>query len=185
MGTSSAEIAKSPVETLRTSILTLSDVMRPWSMAINQRGEVIVAESGGHCVSVFSPSGEKLRTFGSRGSGQGQLRSPCGVTVDDEGNILVTDGGNHRIQKFTPESQFLSKVGAIGKGPLQFVYPSDIIFNAANKKVYVTDSDNNRVQILNPDLTFSSSFGKPGSGKGQFDYPRWHCLRQYWKGVCG
>ena len=164
--------AKSPVETLRTSILTLSDVMRPWSMAINQRGEVIVAESGGHCVSVFSPSGEKLRTFGSRGSGQGQLRSPCGVTVDDEGNILVTDGGNHRIQKFTPEGQFLSTVGAIGKGPLQFVYPSDIIFNAANKKVYVTDSDNNRVQILNPDLTFSSSFGKPGSGKGQFDYPR-------------
>ena len=41
-------------------------------VAINQRGEVIVAECDEHCVSVFSPSGEKLRTFGSHGSDQGR-----------------------------------------------------------------------------------------------------------------
>ena len=163
--------AKSPVEKLGTPILTLRGVRRPWGAAINQRGEVIVADEGGHCVSVFSPSGEKLRTFGTYGSGQGQFQSPCGVAVDDEWNILVADGDNHRIQKFTPEGQFLTAVGAKRKGPLQFDYPIDIVFNAANKKVYVTDSNNHRVQVLNSDLTFSSSFGKCGSGKGQFDYP--------------
>ena len=42
-------------------------------------------------MSVFSPSGEKLRTFGTRGSGQGQFWYPCGVAVDDEWNILVVD----------------------------------------------------------------------------------------------
>ena len=163
--------AKSPVEKLGTPILTFCGVRQPWGVAINQRGEVIVAEWGGHCVSVFSPSGEKLRTFGTLGSGQGQFRSPRGVAVDDEWNILVADGHNHRIQKFTPEGQFLTAVGAGGKGPLQFNCPIDIAFNAANKKVYVTDSSNHRVQVLNSDLTFSSSFGKPGSGKGQFAQP--------------
>ena len=163
--------AKSPVENLGTPILTLRGVSEPWGVAINQRGEVIVAEEDGHCVSVFSPSGEKLRTFGTRGSGQGQFRSPSGVAVDDEWNIFVADGGDHRIQKFTPEGQFLTAVGTIGKGPLQFNFPTDIVFNAANKKVYVTDSNNHRVQVLNSDLTFSSSFGKCGSGKGQFDSP--------------
>ena len=164
--------AKSPVEKLGTPILTLCGVKEPWGVAINQRGEVIVAEWDGHCVSVFSPSGKKLRSFGSRGTGQGQFESPCGIAVDNEGNIFVTDGGEHRIQKFTPEGQFLTAVGAKGTGPLQFNLPSDIVFNAAaNKKVYVTDCWNHRVQVLNSDLTFSNSFGKHGSGKGQFDRP--------------
>ena len=163
--------AKSPVEKLGTPILTLHGVKEPWGVAINQRGEVIVAEWDGDCVSVFSPSGEKLRTFGSSGSGQGQFQYPRGVAVDGEWNILVADGHNHRIQKFTPEGQFLAAVGARGKGPLQFNCPDCIVLNTANKKVYVTDSHNHCVQVLNFDLTFSSSFGKHGSGKGQFKYP--------------
>ena len=163
--------AKSPVEKLGTPILTLRGVKEPWGVAINQRGEVIVTDYGGHCVSVFSPSGEKLRTFGTFGSGQGQFRSPRGVAVDDDWNILVADGANHRIQNFTPEGQFLTAVRAGGKGLLQLDYPSYIVFNAANKKVYVTNWDNHCVQVLNSDLTFSSSFGKRGSGKGQFDCP--------------
>ena len=158
-------------EKLGTPILTLRGVRRPWGVAINQRGEVIVTEWIGNCVSVFSPSGKKLRTFGTSGSGQGQFESPRGVAVDGDGYILVTDRSNHRIQKFTPEGQFLTAVGARGKGPLQFGYPTDIAFSAANQKIYVTDSWNHRVQVLNSDLTFSSSFGKPGNGKGQFDYP--------------
>ena len=163
--------AKSPVEKLGTPILTLRGVKEPWGVAINQRGEVIVTDYGGHCVSVFSPSGEKLRTFGTCGSGQGQLQYPRGVTVDGEWNILVADSGNYRIQKFTPEGQFLTAVRAGGKGLLELDYPSYIVFNAANKKVYVTNWDNHCVQVLNSDLTFSSSFGKRGSGKGQFDCP--------------
>ena len=38
---------------------------------------------------VYSPGGEKLRSFGTHGSGQGQFQLPCGVAVDVEGNILV------------------------------------------------------------------------------------------------
>ena len=161
--------AKSPVEWLGAPIQTLCGVSMPWGVAINQRGEVIVVD--GHCVSVFSPSGKKLQTFGILGSGRGQFQFPRGVTVDAEWNILVADGGNHRIQKFTPGGQFLTAVGAEGKGPLQFDFPTDILFNATNEKVYVTDSSNHRVQVLNSDLSFSSSFGKPGRGKGQFGRP--------------
>ena len=164
--------AKSPVEKLGTPILTLRGVIVPRGVAINQRGEVIVAEGGGDCVSVFSPSGEKLRTFGTRGSGQGQFKYPRGVAVDDEWNIFVADGGDHRIQKFMPEGHFLTAVGAKGKGPLQFYCPTDIVLNAANNKLYVTDNLNHRVQVLNSDLTFSSSFGKSGSDKEQFIHPR-------------
>ena len=116
-------------------------------------------------VSAFSPSGKKLQSFGSCGSGQGQLKFPWGVAVDGEGNILVTDTGNHRIQKFTASGQFLCAVGTQGEGSLQFDDPRYISFNATNN---VTD-DENRVRVLNSDLTFSNTFGRKGSGRGQFD----------------
>ena len=165
----SSVAVKSPVEKLGTPILTLGGVREPSGVAINQRGEVVVTECDGHCVSVFSPNGEKLRSFGTRGSGQGQLEYPNGVAVDGEGNILVTDIDNHHIQKF---GHFLSAVGTWGSGHLQFSYPTGIAFNTSNNKVYVVDTWNCRVQVLNSDLTFSSTFGKQGSGKGQFDNPR-------------
>ena len=169
-GSPSSVAVKSPVEKLGTPILTLR-VRAPWGVAINQRGEVVVTECNGHCVSVFSPSGEKLRLFGTRGSGQNQFDFPCGVTVDGEGNILVADRYNHRIQKFTAEGQFLAAVGTKGSGPLQFSNPTDIAFNTRDNKVYVVDKFNYRVQVLNSDLIFSNTFGKNGSGKGQFSNP--------------
>ena len=161
----------STVEKLRTPILTLGGVEEPVGVAINQRGEVVVTEFSVDCISVFSPSGEKLRSFGTFGSGQGQFNCPYGVAVDDEGNILVTDSDNDRIQKFTAEGQFLAAVGVWGSGPLQFSHPADIAFNTSNNKVYVVDNVNHHVQVLNSDLTFSSTFGKKGSGKEQFDSP--------------
>ena len=158
--------AKSPVEKLGDPILTIDEVDDPRGVAVNQRGEVVVAECGGCRISVFSPSGEKLQSFGKRGSGQGEFRGPHGVAVDGDGNIVVADCGNYRIQKF---SRTLTAVDtkAIGR----VICPSGIAFNPSNRKVYVVDWDNNSIRVLNSDLTSCSTFGKEGKGKGQFFYP--------------
>jgi tripartite motif-containing protein 2/3/tripartite motif-containing protein 71 len=162
---------KLPVQKLGTPIKTISGVKDPWRTAVNRRGEILVAESGAHCISIFSPTGEKLRSFGSYGSGHGQFNCPRGVAVDDDGNILVVDDYNHRIQKFTPDGKFIVSVGKKGSNPLEFSSPMGIAINPLNKRVYITDYGNHRVQILNPDLTFSSSFGSRGSGNGHFQRP--------------
>ncbi len=73
----------------------------------------MVVEQEGHCISVFSPSGEKLGSFGMHGSHQGQFDHPVGVALDSEGNILVSDNGNKRIQKFTAKGKFLRSVGKV------------------------------------------------------------------------
>ena len=162
-------IVKLPVQKLGTPIKIISGLKEPWGMAVNQRGEIIVAERYGHCISIFSPTGEKLGSFGSKGSGPGQFNEPRGVTVDGDGNILVA--GGDRVQKFTSERKFLMSVGSHGSKHLQFNHPFTAIISPTSKKIVVSDCFNNRVQILNPDLTFHSGSGSRGSGNGQFNSP--------------
>ena len=145
---------------------TIGVVKRPWGMAINRRGEVVITEVGGGCVSVFNldgAAGSKLQSFGIYGSGR-----PYGVAVDGEGNILTADCWNSCVQKFTEGGQFLT---AVRYGSLHFSKPRGIAFNASNNKVYVADTDNHCVQVLNSDLTFSKVFGSLRSGKGRFSSP--------------
>ena len=159
------------VKNLSTPIKTIGGVNSPWGMAVNQRGEIIVAESSGDCISIFSPSGEKIRTFGSKGSAQGQFNDLHGVAVDGNGNILVADRNNHRIQKFTGDGKFITSVGQKGNKHLEFLEPFGVTINHRNRTAYICDSSNHRIQILNADLTFSNSFGSYGSGDGQFTFP--------------
>ena len=123
-------------------------------------------------MSVLSPNGTRLRSFGTRGFGPGQFRSPRGIAADDEENILVVDYGNNRIQKFTGDGQFLASVGTEGTGQLQFINPMDIAFNSHNKKLYVVDNKNHRIQVLNSDLTlFDVIDKKRGSQNGDITHP--------------
>ena len=161
-------MVKLPCEKLGTLIRAIDRVHRPLGVLVNKKGEVMVTGYK-HIVSVFRPDGEKLLSFGSSGSGQGQFS--WGIATDGVGDIFVVDSDNDHIQKFTANGQFISTVGTQGKGSLQFDSPREIAFNPFNKKLYVADSSNDRVQILNSDLTFFSMFGKKGNGKGQFNLP--------------
>ena len=159
------------VSSLGTPIRTTGGLKEPWGVAVNEHGQIVVAENGGHCISIFGRDGEKIKTFGTYGSGHGQFKRPRGVAIDKHGNILVADSGNHRFQKFTADGQFLTSVGTGGNGPLQFHWPGGIGISERDK-IYVCDRSNHRVQILNADLTFDSSFGSKGSADGQFQNPR-------------
>ena len=144
-GSPSSVAVKSPVEKLGTPIITIDEMNGPIGVAVNKRGEVLVTEGNIHRVSVFSPSGKKLQSFGTHGSGQGQFLNPYGLTVDGEGNILVADFTNNRIQKFTAEGQSLAMYGG---GPM-LNHPTDIAFNTiySNSKVYVVDYRSNRIKV--------------------------------------
>ena len=154
---------KSPVVDLAAPIKTIQGVHKPTGLAVNKRGELVVVEYGTSCISVFTTSGEKLRSFGTYGSGQGQFKDPLGVAVDLEGNIFVADTGNNRIQKFTEEGQFLREVDC---------RPNGIAFNTSTGKLYVSDYSKHRVMVMNSYLTFSSAFSGKGSAMGKFKCPQ-------------
>jgi tripartite motif-containing protein 2/3/tripartite motif-containing protein 71 len=151
-------------------INTISGLKGSCGVAVNKRGEIIVAERGGHCISVFSRTGNRSQSFGLEGSGPGQFNEPSGVTVDDHGNILVADTSNHRIQKFTSDN-IITSVGSHGSNHLQFMSPVSVSISPITKKIAISDWNNHQVQIFHPDLTFHSSIGSKGSSNGQFNRP--------------
>ena len=164
-------VAMPSLQSLGKPVRTIRNTKSPWGIASNSKGQIVVAEYNGHCISVFTPEGHKIRSFGSQGSTQGQFYLPRGVAVDRDDNIIVMDSGNHRVQKFTSEGNFLVTVGTRGSSALRFEYPTGVGINSMNDKVYILESGNHRIQILNMDLTYSSSFGVRGSGDRQFTSP--------------
>ena len=105
-------IAVTPsAQSLNKPVRIVRGLNNPRGTAINSKGQTIVVEGNGTCVSVLTPEGEKIRTFGTQGSGNGQLSNAWGVTVDKDDNIYVADYDNNRIQQFSPEGEFVAAVG--------------------------------------------------------------------------
>ena len=163
-------ITSSP-QSLRKPVRVVRGLNGPYGITTNSKGQIVVAERNGNCISVLTPEGEKIRTFGIEGSGEGQLNYACGIAVDRDNNIYVVDSNNHCIQKLTPTGKLIAAVGNQGSNHLQFKHPDGICFNQRNNNLYVCDQLNNRLQVLTTDLTFVRSFGSIGSGNGQFQNP--------------
>ena len=158
-------------QTLNKPIRIVRDLNYPRGTALTSKGQIVVLEDKGTRVSVLTPDGEKIRTFGSQGSEPGELSGAYGVTVDKDDNIYVADNGNHRVQKFNLEGEFVATVGDYILNEPLFHNPVDIQYNHRDNNLYITDSSNHRIQVLTTDLRFVRSFGKQGTKNGQFQYP--------------
>ena len=162
-------VTSSP-QSLGQPVRVIGKLQQPYFVTTNGQNQIIVTEASSKCVSMFSPEGEKIHSFGSDGTNDGQFQFPTGVTVDNVGNIYVVDNINHRIHKFSSDGKFIQSVGTQGSGQLQLYHPMGVSFNPNNQKLYVCDQSNHRVQVLDTDLTYHSTIGKKGTGNGEFKY---------------
>ena len=162
-------VTSSP-QSLGQPVKVIGNLQKPHFVTTNSQNQIIVTEAGSKYVSVFSPEGKKIQSFGSEGTNDGQFQFPGGVTVDNVDNIYVVDKSNNRIQKFSSDGKFNQSVGTQGSGQLQFYYPMGVSFNPNNQKLYVCDQWNHRVQVVNTDLTYHSTIGRKGTGNGEFQH---------------
>ena len=160
------------VECFKNRLFSIANLLKPTGIVTDSKGNIIIVQKDGHCVSIHSATSyDKLKNFGSQGSGRCQFLNPYGVAVDKDDNIYVTDSGNHRIQKFTPDGILISEIGSKGSQRLQFKNPMGIAYNSLDGHLYVCDSDNCRVVVLTRNLTYCDSFGTKGNDRDQLQYP--------------
>ncbi|MBI1853342.1 MAG: NHL repeat-containing protein [Planctomycetes bacterium] len=124
----------------------IAGLAEPEGVAIAADGTIVVAESGRDRVSIFAADGSPIRSWGSRGSGPGQLLEPRGVAIAPDGEIFVVDSGNDRVQVFSMAGEHRHDWGNRGRGPGQFADPVGIAVDAS--RVVVVDRGNRRVQVF-------------------------------------
>ena len=136
-------------------VKTINKLNQPMGIAVHDDGDIVVAEFNAHCVTIVNKEGKKVRSFGTKGTKEGQFTYPRGVAISNDGHILVTD--KHRLQKMNFKGVCVQIVGnnKSGSGQLQFNYPMGITVHPTTGQIFVADSFNNRIQVFNNDLTLS------------------------------
>lgn len=119
----------------------------PVGIAVDQKGNFAVTDTGSCSVQLFSPDFKFVRRFGTQGMQPGNFVRPKGVAFDNEGHIYVVDAAFNNFQIFTDKGQILMFVGSLGSGPGNFNLPNGIFIDPGNR-VYVSDQLNGRVQVF-------------------------------------
>ena len=148
-------------------VRAVTDLNRPYGIAYNSRGEMIVSEWGGHRVSIIDNRGKKIRTFGSPGDSPDQMIYPQGITIDDMNDIYVSS--SHKLQKFTSNGELIKCIGQKGGKEGEFNDPRGVTLH--DNQVYVCDTNNHRIQVFDLNLNFVRSIGSRGEGRGEFNEP--------------
>jgi RHS repeat-associated protein len=98
-------------------------------------------------------------TFGSFGTGNGQLREPeGGLATDASGDVWVSDTYNERLEEFNSKGEFLRTAGSAGMGAGQFGWTYGVAVDKTGN-VWATDAGNNRVEEFNGKGEFLKMFG--------------------------
>jgi len=143
---------------------------RPADVAVDNSGNVYVADFGNSRIQKFTSNGIFITSWGGHGTALGQFNGPEGIAVDNFGQVYVADTYNHRIQKFTTNGVPITAWGSKGSGDGEFNTPTGIDTDT-HAHVYVADTENNRIQMFAYDGTFGSKWGSKGSGDGEFNSP--------------
>jgi DNA-binding beta-propeller fold protein YncE len=108
---------------------------------------VVVSEMFGHRIAVLHRGdGSLLRLIGCRGSGDGELESPCGLCLMCGGrHVAVADKSNSRVSVFSVDGEFIRHVGV---GVLRC--PQGVAASAFDELV-VADTGNRCLRVFSRD----------------------------------
>lgn len=98
---------------------------------------------------------------------------PGGLTVDAAGRIVLVDAFKMRISTLDPRSgEVLGTYGRDGSLDGQFVYPSDIAYDASRDQYVIADTGNHRLQVVRIEGSGGGAQAVIGRLRGQ---PLWIC----------
>jgi hypothetical protein len=144
----------------------------PTGVAVASNGDIYISEGHGEAkvnnsrIMVFTAAGKFIKTFGTRGSGDGQLFSPHALAFDSNDHLYVADRGNSRVVVFDKDGRFLAAWKQFGR-------PSGVAVDK-NDLLYVIDSQSSDMPgaaNYNPGCRRGIRIGSVKSGKVMYFIP--------------
>lgn len=160
-----------------------ANFVRPDDVRVDNFGDVVVADSGGHNVRRFTPGGN-IGTIAGTGvagnSGDGgpatlaQIVTPVEVAIDPFNNLYIADSNANRVRRVNTAGIISTIAGTGDKGfagdggpagSAQLSSPSGASLNSAGD-LFIADSGNNRLRVIKNPQPFSPP-GVPTTGRLQ------------------
>lgn len=146
-------------------------LVRPYSVATDSRGRIIVTDPGAEGVHIFDFEQHKYKFIERADKSRNQMLTPQCVTVDADDNIYVTDSDAGYIAVFAPNGKFLRAIGSLKGGEGYFKRPTGIAVDSKAQRIYVSDTLRDKIFVLDMQGTVLQTIGSSGSGEGQFNRP--------------
>jgi DNA-binding beta-propeller fold protein YncE len=133
-------------------------------------GNIFVADGVGNArVAKFDKDGKFLKSWGKKGTANGEFANVRSIAVDAQGNVYAADGGNKRIQVFDNNGTFKTAFTNVGNAQAL------CITKGANPVLYVSNSNppndidrDGEIYKMRLDGTTVGKFGKAGKLPKEF-----------------
>jgi DNA-binding beta-propeller fold protein YncE len=143
---------------------------RPTDVAWDAAGDIFVADGLGNArIAKFDKDGKFIKSWGKRGTGNGEFANVRSIAVDAQGNVYAADGGNKRIEVFDNDGNF--KTAYTGVGNAQAL----CVTKGASPFLYVSNSNppadidrDGEIYKMQLDGTVVGKFGKAGKLPKEF-----------------
>jgi cysteine-rich repeat protein len=161
----------------------LAELRNPAGVAIDNRGDVVIADTNNHRIRRIDRLGVITTIAGTGQPGDGSsggpatataLSSPRHVAFDAQGRVLVSDTGNHRVRRLETGGTLVTVAGTGSAGfngdnilasTAQLSRPDGLAVDPAGN-LYIADANNNRIRriLAGVDGTLSTITTVAGTG---------------------
>ena len=124
-------------------------LQKPAGVAVDEDGNIFVADAACECIQKLDPRGRSLKTWGQKGKGNSEFDGVGGLAVGGDGNLYVLDAANHRVQKFSREGDFLAAWGGDAAEASSLENIASI--TVSDKFVFLGDPKNRAIQVWSLD----------------------------------
>jgi hypothetical protein len=136
---------------------------KPADVAFGPSGDIFLADGYGNSrVVKLDKYGKFIKSWGKKGSAEGEFNLPHTVVVDSQGLVFVGDRENKRIQIFDSEGRFIQQWNHVGSPWWLQITP--------DQSIWVVDGYASRILKLDRNGNILGAFGEPGKAPGQFGF---------------